>query len=127
MRLACTGIPDQQEVLALLKVFAAQQLPHQRFVDRGLGLEVEAVDGLGHRELRLLDPSLGGSPFPIDQLPLDQAQQVLRIAAPLLTAHRAHAGVVPQDRGQPQRLEVMLQQQQGRIFATHRPPPNNAP
>ena len=87
--------PEPPRACTVINVFAAQELPHQGFVERELGLEVKAVDGLGHGELRLLDPPLGGAPLPINQLPLDQAQEVLRITAALLAAALPGTSLTP--------------------------------
>lgn len=43
MRLAGSGVTDQQDVLPLLNVFTPHQLGDQHLVDRRLGLKVEGL------------------------------------------------------------------------------------
>ncbi len=72
MSLARAGVAHQQDVLPRFEVFAAHQLPHQPFVERGLGGEVKAVQGLAHRELRRLQPTFGGPLFPVEEFAFSQ-------------------------------------------------------
>ena len=75
MGLAGAARAQGDDVLAPLDPLAARQLQHLRLVQRGDGLEVEAVEALGDRELRRLDAPLDHAPFAIDQFQLHQPGQ----------------------------------------------------
>ena len=94
MRFACARVADQEDVLLFLNVFPAQQLAHEHFVDGGLGMEVEGVDGFQHREGRLLEAPFGGAALPVNQLPLGQPQEVGGIISAFLAADGSDAGIV---------------------------------
>jgi hypothetical protein len=76
MRLAGAGAADQQQVLPFADIFAPQEFPHQRFVDRYLGGEVERLDGFQYGEGGFLDPPFGGAAFAVNQLSFGQPQQI---------------------------------------------------
>jgi hypothetical protein len=59
MRLAGTGVAQQQHVLAAQQELRACQFQHHGLVQRRDGEEVEAVEALDHWELRLPDAALG--------------------------------------------------------------------
>ena len=62
MGFAGSGISDEQDIFSLMDVLAPHQLSNQLLINGRLGLEIEGVDGLEHREASILDPSFGG-PF----------------------------------------------------------------
>src|SRR5258708_9705202 len=71
-------------------------IPHQVLVEREDGGEVEAVETLHCRELRLLDPALDGPPFPVAHLQLGQALQVTRVVGPFGDPLTGQLIVLPQ-------------------------------
>jgi hypothetical protein len=115
VRLACATVAQQQYVLAASKELASRQLQDQGLVQRRDGQEVEAVHGLDDREPGLPDAAFGGSALAIQQLQLGHAQQVALIVELLDGSLPRHLVVLAQDGGQPQLLQVMLQQQLRRV------------
>ena len=81
----------------------------------GNGGEVEAVQALHGRELRLLDPTLHHAPFAVDQLQFGQPQQKADMIKALGGALPSELVVLAQERRQLERLQVMSQQKLGRI------------
>ena len=115
MGLARAGRAEGNDVLAPLDPLAARQLQHLRLVQRGDGLEVEAVEALGDRELRCLDAPLDHAPFAIDRFQLHQPGQELNMIQALGRALARHFLVFPQEGRQPQGLEVVCQQDVGPV------------
>ena len=107
MGLAGAGRAEGNDVLAPLDPLAARQRQHLRLVQRGDGLEVEAVEALGDRELRRLDAPLDHAPFAIDQFQLHQPGQELNMIQALGRALARHFLVFPQEGRQLQGLEVV--------------------
>src|SRR6202051_5231517 len=73
--LAGAGVADRDDVLSAGHILRAGELQHEGLVERRNGGEVEAVQALHGRELRLFDPTLHHAPFTVDQLEFSQAQQ----------------------------------------------------
>ena len=115
MGLARAARAQGDDVLAPLDPLAARQLQHLRLVQRGDGLEVEAVEALGNRELRRLDAPLDHAPFAIDRFQLHQPGQELNTIQALGRALARHFLVFPQEGRQPQGLEVVCQQDVGPV------------
>ena len=109
MGLARAGRAQGDDFLAPLDPLAARQLQHLRLVQRGDGLEVEAVEAFGDRELRCLDAPLDHAPFAIDQFQLHQPGQELNMIQALGRALARHFLVFPQEGRQLQGLEVVCQ------------------
>ena len=76
MRLAGPAVSHGDDVLVAGDVITARQLHYQHLVQRGHGLEVEAVETFGGGELRSLDPPFHHTPFPVDELQFGEAQKV---------------------------------------------------
>ena len=106
-----TGVTEKEHVFALIDILPAHEFAHERFVDRGLGFESEALEGFEHREAGVFDPSLGGPLFAFNELAFDQLQQEGGIVEPVPGTGCGHRRPLAQDGGQLQFLEVMLQQQ----------------
>jgi hypothetical protein len=77
--------------------------------------EVETVQTLHHPEASLLDAPLGRPPFPVQQFLLRQPQQVTGIIHAFGGALLRHFVVLAQEGWQPQRLQVMVQQNLGSL------------
>ena len=65
--------------MSLLDPVAPRQLQHQRFVERGLGREVEGVETLDLRKARKTDAALDITSLAINPLQLAQAEQIARV------------------------------------------------
>jgi hypothetical protein len=76
--------PEREAVLPLLDPFAARQLQHQRFVERGLGDEVEGVETFDLRETRQADTALDGAPRAVDTLQFAKTKQIARVIGAIL-------------------------------------------
>lgn len=88
MRLACSGLSDQDDRFAVDQVGPPHQFVDEHFVQRRLGLEVEALQSFQIRELRTLESSFGGFRFAIQEFPFRHLQQVSEVIDVLLrTAH----------------------------------------
>jgi len=61
MGFAGAGVAEEQYVLVVLKVFSAHEFAQEYFVDAGLGVEVEGVEGLEHGKFRGFDAAFGGA------------------------------------------------------------------
>jgi len=67
------------------------------------------VHGLDNGEPGSLETAFCRPLFPVQELPLRQAQQIRRIISPVLAANRSQGGVFPQHGGQLELLEVVFQ------------------
>jgi len=76
MGLAGAAWPERDDVLTAIDELAAGEFHRQRLVERRDGLEVEAVEALGGRELCRLDAALDHPALALDQLELAEPQQV---------------------------------------------------
>ena len=109
MRFSGARVPDQQQVLALLKILALDQFQHQRLVHAGAGLEVERIERLMRRELGRLDASFDHPPFTVDHFQFDQTCEELNMVMSLCGALAGQLAIFPQHRWQAERFEPMVQ------------------
>ncbi len=96
-------------------ILRAGQFQHQGLVQRGQSQEVEAVQAFDRRELRLLDAPLDRPPFPLDQLQFGQAQQIADMIDAVGRALPGQLVILAQEGRQLQRLQVMGEQDLGRV------------
>ena len=68
MGLAVPGVADGQDVLSPGDELAPGQFQGQDFIQRRNGRKVKGVEALDDREGGRLDPPLGGSLIPVNQL-----------------------------------------------------------
>ena len=115
MTLAGAGIAQSDHILPALDVCAARQFQDQHFVERGDRLEVEAVQALGRRELRLSDPPLDHSAFAVDQFQLGQAEQIAHVVDALGGTLAGNLVVLAQEGRKLEGLQVMGQQHLWRV------------
>ena len=113
--LACSGRPEGDDVLAALDELAAGEFHRQGLVQRRNDFEVEAVQALGGRELRGLDPAVDHPSFALDQLQFAEPQQILHMIFVLGRALPGQLVVFAVEGRQAQLLEMMLQQDLWRI------------
>src|ERR1700691_5439811 len=113
--LASAGVADRDDVLPAGHILRAGELQHEGLVERRNGGEVEAVQALYGRELRLFDPTLHHAPFTVDQLEFGQAQQKADMIKALGGTLPSELVVLAQKRRQLERLQVMSKQKLGRI------------
>ncbi len=123
MGLSGAAWPESDDVLAALDVLATGQLQDQGLVERGDGLEVEAVQALHGREPGRSDAPLDEPALPVDQLQLGQAQEVAHMIDAFRGALPGHLVVISQEGGQLELLEMVSKQQLGRL--AHGPAPDN--
>ena len=118
MGLAGATIADGNDVLAPFDVLAPGQLHDQWLVHRGDGGEVEGVQALGGREAGGADPALDRPLVAVGEFQLGQPQQVVGVADTLGGALGFQLAVFPQEAGQFQFLEMVLQEKR-RPLAHH--------
>ena len=121
MGLAGPTVADGYDVLTPLYVLAARQLHDQVLVHRRHGQEVECVEALCSGEARSFDPALDHSVMAVYELKLREPQEVARMVDVLGGTLAGHLAVLPQEGGQLQLLEVVLQQHRRPV--AHRPAP----
>ena len=73
---AGAGVADEEDVLALVDVFAAGEFGDELFVDGGAGGEVEALQGLDGREAGGLESSFGGALLTLEEFELAELEEV---------------------------------------------------
>jgi len=81
----------------------------------GNGQEVKAVQAFDRREPRLLDAPLDHPPLPFDQLQFGQPQQIADMVDGVGRALPRQLVILTQEGRQLQRLQVMGEQDLGRI------------
>ena len=105
--------PDMKIELALLEVFgrggSLRQLHHQGLVHRRDCREVEGVQALHGRESGRPDPPPHHALVAVDEFQLGQPEQVLGMVHTFGGALGRHLPVFPEEAGQLQFLQVMLQ------------------
>ena len=121
MSLADAAWAQEDHVLATVDVIAACEIQHQHLVERGDGFEVEALELFDDREACLLDAPLDQPALAVDQLQLHQTGQELDMIQALGRALLRHFLVFPLKGGQLQSLQVMLEQDAGRLSHGWRP------
>src|SRR6266478_6636112 len=115
VRLAGAAVAYRDDVLPAGHILRAGELQQQGLVERRNGGEVEAVQALHGREPGLPDPTLDHAPFAVDQLQFGQAQQKADVIEALGGALPSELVVFAQECRQLERLQVMSEQQLGRI------------
>jgi hypothetical protein len=110
MRLPGPGVPDEEHVLP-----AVDELPpgHEHLVHRGTGGEVEGLQGLERGEPGGLEPAFCGSALALQQLQLGDLQQVGEVIDVVGRGPPRHLLALGPDGGEPERLQVMVQQHHG--------------
>ena len=121
MGLAGTAVADGDDVLPMLDVFTAGQLQHRGLVQRGDGRKVEGVQTLDGGEAGGPDPALHHALVAVDELQFGQPEQVLGMVHALDGTLGGQLGVLSQEAGQLELLQVVLQQQGGAIGHTALP------
>ena len=111
MGLAGAAISDGDHVLPVLYVFTPGQFHHQGLVHRGDGQEVEGVQALDGGETGGANAALYHALVAVDEFQFRETQQVVRVVHILGGALGGQLAVLPEEGGQPQFLEVMLQEQ----------------
>src|SRR3954468_14111424 len=77
--------------------------------------EVEAIEAFHRREPSLLDAALDHPSFTLDQFEFGQPQQITRVVHPFSSALLGDLVVFTQERRQPERFQVMREQDLGRV------------
>ena len=103
VRFARPAVAEQQHVLSAGEELAPRQFQQHSLVERRHGEEVEAVQTLDPRELRLSDAAFGRAAFAVEQLQLSHAQQIARIVDIFGLTLSGHAIVLAQHGRQAQR------------------------
>ncbi len=116
--------PDCDDVLVAGDVITARQLHHQHLVQRGHGLEVEAVETFDGRELCSLDPPFHHAAFPVDEFQFGKPQKVTGMINAFCRALFGDFVILAQESRQTQGLQMMGQQQLRRT--SHPRPPDNS-
>jgi hypothetical protein len=75
-----------------------------------MAVKSKTVEALDRRKAGLLDPAFDGPPFPFDYLQLGQAQQVTGVIDAFGGALARQFVVLAKEGRQPQRLEVVSEQ-----------------
>src|SRR4051794_23562444 len=115
MGLAGAAVAERDHVLPLADVVAARQVEDQHLVQRRDGQEVEAIEALHRREMRLTDPALHHPPLALDQLQLGQTQEIAEMIGAFRRALPRQLVVLAQEGRQLERLEVMGEQYLWRV------------
>ena len=111
--LAGAAVADGDDILPALYVFAPGQFHHQRLVHRRDGRKVEGVEGVDGGEAGGPDPPLHHALVAVDEFQFGQPEQVPWVVHSLGGALARHLAVFPEEAGQFQFLQVMLQKQRG--------------
>ena len=109
MGLAGAAVADGNDVLTALDVFATGQFHQQGLVHRGDGRKVKGVQAFDGRESGGADPPLHQSLVAVDEFQFGQPEQVFGVVHALGGALGRHLPVFPEEAGQLQFLQVMLQ------------------
>ena len=113
--LAGAAISDSDHVLPVLDVFTPGQFHDQDFVHRGYGQEVEGVQAFDRGEAGGANAALHHALVAVDEFQFGETQQVVRVVHILGGALGGQLAVLPEEGGQPQFLEVVLQEQRGPV------------
>ena len=115
MGLAGAAVADGDDVFMMLDVFAPGQLRDQWLVHRGDGGEVKGVQALGGGEAGGADPALDHALVAVVEFQFGEAEQVIGMADALGGALGSQLAVLPEDGGQLELLEMVLQKQRGLV------------
>ena len=113
MGLAGAAVAHGDDVLPALDVFTAGQFHHQDLVHRGDGQEVEGVQALKGRETGRPDPPFHHALVAVDEFQLGQPEQVFGVVHIFGGTLGGQLTVFPEKAGQPELLQVVLQEQSG--------------
>ena len=114
------------DVLATGNPVTTRQFEHLHLVELRNGGKVEAVEALGGREPRGLDPALDHPAFPVDQFQFDKPSKVADMIYALCCALPGQLVMLAQEGWQLERLEVAGEQQFGSLAAHAAAPPVNS-
>ena len=109
--LAGAAVADGDDVLPSLVVFTAGQFHDQGFVHRGDGQEVEGVQAFDRGEAGNPDPALYHPLVAVNEFQFSETQQVVRVISPFGGTLGGQLAVLPEEGGQFQFLEMVLQEQ----------------
>src|SRR5436305_14893892 len=84
-------------------------------LSEGICREVEAIEAFHRREPSILDAALDHPSFTLDQFEFGQPQQITRVVHPFSSALLGDLVVFTQERGQPERVQVVREQDLGRV------------
>jgi hypothetical protein len=109
--LACAAVAKRDDVLAPEDVFASRKLQDQHLVERGDGVELEAVEPLHGREARGANAALHHTPLPLDQLKLAKPEQIAHMIDAAARAFLGDFLIFGENGWQLELLEMMPEQQ----------------
>ena len=113
--LAGAAVADGDDVFMMLDVLAPGQLRDQWLVHRGDGGEVKGVQSLGGGKSCGADPALDHTLVAIGEFHFGEAEQVVGVADALGGALGSQLAILPQEGGQLELLEMVLQKQRGLV------------
>jgi hypothetical protein len=115
MGLARAAVAERDHVLPPLDVLAAGELRHRQLVQRRERGEVEALQALGRREAGPADAPLDQPPLALEQLEFGEAREVAGVVDALGGALPSQLVAPAQEGRQPERLEVVPEQDLRRL------------
>ena len=104
-------LPTAMTFSLVLDVFTPGQFHGQGLVHRRNGQEVEGIQGLDRGEAGGPDPALHHALVAVDEFQFGETQQVVRVISALGGALGGQLAVLPEEGGQPEFLEMVLQEQ----------------
>ena len=108
-------IEDIEPVVVERRQCSDHPAHHRHLVGVAPEREVEAIEAFHRREPSLLDSALDHPPFALDQFEFGQAQKITRVVDPFGSALLGDLVVFTQERRQPERFQVMREQELGRV------------
>jgi hypothetical protein len=93
-----------------VQVFPPGQFQHQGAVDGGLGLKLKRIQCFENRKPGTFDSALSRPLLSLDQFSFDQPEQKGDMILVFAGANRGDRTILAQHRGQPELLQVMIQQ-----------------
>ena len=115
MGLAGAAVADGDDVFTSLDVLALGQLRDQWLVHRGDGGEVKGVQALGGGKAGGADPALDHALVAVSEFQFGEVEQVVGVADTFGSALGGQLAVLPEEGGQFQLLEMVLQKQCGLV------------
>ena len=109
--LAGAAVADGDDILPPFDVFTAGQFQDQDFVHRGDGQEVEGIQAFDRGEAGGPDPALYHALVSVNEFQFRETQQVVGVISALGGTLGGQLAVLPEEGGQLQFLEVVLQEQ----------------